>query len=106
MVTLHQHRARRSALPGAAVAGHVTLVLGVLFALAVAYAYALSIGDGIDPPDWARVAGLLWLPVGLAGVPVGYYWARGGPREPRAELGLVLALAAALAFVVLVVILG
>ena len=106
MKTLQQHRARRSALPGAAVAGNITLVLGVLFALAVAYAYALSLGDSVNPPDWARVVGLVWLPVGLAGVPVGYYWARGGPREPRAELGLVVALAAALAFVVLVVVLG
>lgn len=105
-MTLQQHHARRSVLPGAAVAGSVTLVLGVLFALAVAYAYALSLGDSVNPPDWARVVGLVWLPVGLAGVPVGYYWARGGPREPRAELGLVVALAAALAFVVLVVVWG
>jgi hypothetical protein len=105
-MTLQQHHARRSVLRGAAVAGNVTLVLGVLFALAVAYAYALSLGDSVNPPDWARVVGLVWLPVGLAGVPVGYYWARGGPREPRAELGLVVALAAALAFVVLVVVLG
>lgn len=93
-------------LPGAAVAGTITLVLGVLFALAVGYAYLLSLAETLNPPDWARVVGLLWLPVGLAGVPVGYYWARGGPREPRAELGLVVALAAALAFVVLVVVWG
>jgi precorrin-8X/cobalt-precorrin-8 methylmutase len=45
-------------------------------------------------------------PAAIVGVPVGSYWSRGGPREPRAELGLVLALAAALAFVVLVVVLG
>lgn len=97
---------KKSVLPGAAVAGTITLVLGILFALAVGYAYVLSLAETVNPPDWARVVGLLWLPVGLAGVPVGYYWARGGPREPRAELGLVVALAAALAFVVLVVVWG
>lgn len=97
---------KKGVLPGAAVAGTITLVLGVLFALAVVYTYVLSLADAVNPPDWARVVGLVWLPVGLAGVPVGYYWARGGPREPRAELGLVVALAAALAFVVLVVVWG
>jgi hypothetical protein len=101
-----QHRAQRSALPGAAVAGNVTLVLGVLFALAVPYAWALGRGDLIDPPSWARVAGLLWIPVGLVGAPVGYHRARGGPREGRAELGLVLTLAAALASLVFLVIWG
>lgn len=93
-------------LPGAAVAGTVTLVLGTLFTLAVVYAYALSLEGGVDPPDWARVVGLLWLPVGLAGVPIGWYWSRGGTRENRSELGVVVALVGALAFVVLVVALG
>lgn len=106
MEALQHHRATRGILPGAAVAGNVTLVLGTLFALAVGYAYLLSLAETVNPPDWARVVGLLWLPVGLVGVPVGYSWARGGPREPRAELGLVVALAAVLAFVVLVVVWG
>ncbi|MDT0183544.1 hypothetical protein Q9S36_25475 [Microbacterium sp. ARD31] len=81
-------------------------MLSTVFTLAVAYAYALSLGDGIGPPDWARVLGLVWLPVGLVGVPVGYYWSRGSARQGRAELGVVLALVAVLAFVVLVVALG
>lgn len=84
MFTQQQQPTPRSALPGASVAGNVTLVLGVAFALAVVYAYVLSIADGFDPPDRARVAGPVWLPVGLLGVPIGYSWARGGPREPRA----------------------
>jgi hypothetical protein len=95
----------RGVLPGAAAAGTITLVLGILFALAVGYTYVLSLSS-LDPPDGARVAGLLWLPVGLAGVPIGYYWARGGPHERRAEIGLVAALVAALSFVVLVFVQG
>lgn len=106
MFTQQQHRASHRDLPGAGAAGNVTLVLGVAFALAVGYACLLSISDGFDPPDWARVAGLIWLPVGLLGVPIGYYWARRGPREARAELGLVVSLAAALVFIVLVLVLG
>ena len=97
---------KRGVLPGADVAGTVTLVLGVLFALAVAYAYVLSLADGVNPPDWARVAGLVWLPVGLAGVPVGYYWSRDGHRLRLAELGVALALAGAAAFVALLVAVG
>lgn len=106
MRTLQMHRRGVGVLPGAVTAGTVTLVLGTLFALAVAYAYVLSLGSDVNPPDWARVAGLVWLPVGLAGVPIGYYWSRGGARERWAELGVVIALAAALAFVVLVVVWG
>ncbi len=97
---------RAGVLPGAATAGTVTLVLGTLFTLAVAYAYALSLGGGLDAPDWARVLGLVWLPVGIAGVPIGYFWSRGAAHQGRAELGLVVALVGALAFVVLVVALG
>ena len=97
---------KRGVLPGAAVAGTVTLVLGTLFTLAVAYAYALSLEGGLDPPDWARVVGLVWLPVGLLGVPIGWNWSRGGAHEDRAEIGVVVALVGALAFVVLVVALG
>ncbi len=93
-------------LPGADAAATAALVLSTLFSLAVAYAYVLSLSEALDPPGWARVLGLLWLPVGLAGVPIGYYWSRGGAREGRAELAVVVALVAALAFVVLVVALG
>jgi hypothetical protein len=97
---------RRGVLPGAGIAGTVTLVLGVLFALAVAYTYVLSLASGVNPPDWARVVGLVWLPVGLAGVPIGYYWSRDGDRQHLAEVGLALALVGAVAFVGLVVAVG
>lgn len=97
---------RRGVLPDAGIAGTVTLVLGVLFALAVAYTYVLSLASGVNPPDWARVVGLVWLPVGLAGVPIGYYWSRDGDRRHLAEVGLALALVGAVALVGLVVAVG
>jgi hypothetical protein len=97
---------RRDTLPGAGVAGTVTLVLGVLFTLAVVFTYVLSLADGVNPPDWARVVGLVWLPVGLAGVPIGYYWSRDGDRQRLAEVGVALAVVGAVAFVGLVVALG
>lgn len=96
----------RRVLPNAGIAGTVTLVLGVLFALAVAYTYVLSLASGVNPPDWARVVGLVWLPVGLAGVPIGYYWSRDGDRQHLAEVGLALALVGAVALVGLVVAVG
>ena len=49
---------RTGVLPGAVAAGTVTLVLGTLFVLAVAYAYAWNLGEWLDPPDWARVLAL------------------------------------------------
>jgi hypothetical protein len=97
---------RRDTLPGAGVAGTVTLVLGVLFTLAVVFTYVLSLADGVNPPDWVRVVGLVWLPVGLAGVPIGYYWSRDGDRKRLAEVGVALAVVGAVAFVGLVVALG
>jgi hypothetical protein len=97
---------RRDTLPGAGVAGTITLVLGVLFTLAVAFAYVLSLADGVNPPDWVRVVGLVWLPVGLAGVPIGYYWSRDGDRQRLAEVGVALALVGAVVLVALVVAMG
>jgi hypothetical protein len=48
----------------------------------------------------------VWLPVGLAGVPIGYYWSRDGDRQRLAEVGVALALVGAVALVALVVALG
>lgn len=82
-------------------AGTLTLTLAVLFAAATAYTYLLSLVDGFDPPDWLRLAGLIWLPIGVVGIPVSYALARNGPGQDRARTGLVVALVAAVAFVVL-----
>lgn len=86
--------------------GTVTLILAVLFAGAVAFTYALSLGEGVNPPHWVRVIGLVWLPIGLAGVPVGYATARVGDGRGRATVGVVVGAVALLACIALVIAIG
>lgn len=87
-------------------AGTATLVLGILFAAAVAYTYVLSLSDLVDPPNWARAAGLVWLPVGIVGVPLGYAIARGGEGRDRGLLGVLVGLIGLAALVTLLFALG
>ena len=87
-------------------AGTVALVLGILFVVATAVAYVLSLSDLVDPPNWVRAMGLVWLPVGLIGVPVAYAGARTGAGRYRGRAGVVLLLAGVLGFVVLEILVG
>lgn len=91
---------------GTGLAGTITLALGILFTAAVAFAFPLSLSDAFNPPDWVRVVGLVWLPVGLGGVPIGYAFARTGPGRDRARLGVVIALVGLVAFTALVISFG
>lgn len=87
-------------------AGNVTLVLGVLFSFSVAVTCVLSLTDLVDPPSWVRGIALAWLPIGLGGVPISYFFARTGPGRRRARIGIGAAMGGLVAFVVLVVALG
>jgi hypothetical protein len=80
--------------------------LGVLFTAAVAYAYVLSLSDALNPPDWVRVMGLVWLPIGFGGVPVANYLARTGEGRDRGQLGVLIGLVGLVAFVALFIALG
>lgn len=91
---------------GSMAAGSVTLALGILFTAAVAYAYVLSLSDTFNPPTWVRVTGLVWLPLGFGGVPIGYYLARTGDGRHRGRLGVLIGLAGLAAFVALVIAIG
>lgn len=82
-------------------AGTVTLVLGGLFLAATAFTYVLSLSDVVDPPNWVRALGLVWLPIGFVGTPVAYAIARYGPGPTRGRVGIALALVGVVAFVVL-----
>jgi hypothetical protein len=86
--------------------GSVALVLGALFLAATAFTYVLSLSEAVNPPHWARVAGLVWLPVGLAGVPIAYVLAHPGTGRTRARVGLALGAVGVVAFVVLLVVVG
>jgi hypothetical protein len=100
------HVGSRRDLHGSARAGTVTLALGVLFSAAVAFAYVLSLSESFNPPDWVRFVGLVWLPVGLGGVPISYAVARTTEGRDRALVGVLVALVGLVAFVGLVVALG
>ena len=86
--------------------GTVTLGLGMLFLAATAWTYALSLSEALNPPTWARAVGLVWLPIGLVGVPIAYDRARHGNGRTRARVGVALAAAGLVAFVALVVAIG
>lgn len=82
-------------------AGNLALAAGILALAAAALAYVLSLTGVVDPPNWARVVGLAWLPIGLLGAPIAYTAARTGPGRHRGRLGLAVALVALVAFVAL-----
>ena len=87
-------------------AGTITLVLGVLALVATVFTYVLSLSDLVNPPNWVRAVGLIWLPIGFFGTPVTYMLARNGPGRRRARLGLAAAAVGLLAFVVLLFVAG
>lgn len=84
-----------------ALGGTVALGLGVLFAAAVAFTYLLSLSDVVNPPTWVRAPGLVWLPIGLGGVPIAYYFARTGKGRYRGRLGVLIGLVSLIAFIAL-----
>lgn len=91
---------------GGSVAGSVTLALGVIFTLAVAFAYVLSLSESFNPPDWVRLIGLVWLPIGFGGVSIGYAVARHGTGRDRGRLGVLVGVVGLVAFAALVIALG
>lgn len=91
---------------GSVRAGTVTLVLSILFATAVAFTYVLSLSDGVNPPNWVRVIGLVWLPIGFGGTPVAYIVAGRGEGRRLARIGGLIMLVSLIAFVALVVAIG
>ena len=87
-------------------AGTIALALGVLALAATVYTYVLSLSEDVNPPDWLRIAGLVWLPLGFFGTPVAYALARNGAGRHRAQIGLALAGLGLLAFGALLFIAG
>jgi hypothetical protein len=89
-----------------AVFGTITLVLGVLAGAATVFVYVLSLSEDFNPPNWIRVVGLVWLPVGFFGAPILYTRAHNGPGRRRGQVGLSVAAIGLVAFVVLLFAVG
>ena len=87
-------------------AGTITLVLGILFLAATVLTYVLSLSDLVNPPNWVRAAGLVWLPIGFFGAPIAYTLARKGPGRDRGRIGLAFVGAGLLAFMALLFAIG
>lgn len=71
-------------------AGIWSAVLGALGLAALAWVWVVG-QPGIDPPHWARVAGMIWLPVGVIGAPLAGAVGLRGPARTWAVTGIVLA---------------
>ena len=69
--------------------GTASVVLGLVGLAALGYAWLLSTPD-VDPPNWLRVVGLVWLPVGFFGALLTGVLALGGPGSSRGVVGLLL----------------
>ena len=88
--------------------GTLTLVLGILMVVSTIFTFVLSIdalydavlGD-TDPANWLRGLALAGLPLGFFGTPIAYAFARKGPGQDRARLGLGLMLVGLAAFLAL-----
>ncbi|RAX49080.1 hypothetical protein DQ353_12205 [Arthrobacter sp. AQ5-05] len=87
-------------------AGILAVVLGALALAATAFTYVLSLSEGFNPPGWVRATGLAWLPIGFFGTAFAYMAARKGTGRRSGTLGLILAGAGIVAFVVLLIIAG
>ncbi|MBC7290585.1 MAG: hypothetical protein H5T83_04505 [Actinotalea sp.] len=87
------------------VIGTAGVVLGALALAAVAWIAFLTFGTA-DVPQWLRVAGSAFLPLGLAGAVGAGLIAPPGPARRRAWLGMALAAVAALTLVVMLVAVG
>jgi hypothetical protein len=81
-------------------AGIWSAVLGALGLAALAWVWVVS-QPGINPPHWARVAGMIWLPVGVIGAPLAGAAGLRGPARTWAVTGIVLAVLTVAGLIVL-----
>ncbi|WP_142139233.1 hypothetical protein [Acidovorax sp. SLBN-42] len=86
-------------------AGRLSAVFGLVALAAFGWLWALS-ATPLDPPNWVRIVGLAFLPIGLVGAVVtGIAGLRGAARA-WAVVGLVAAVVTIVAFVVLLTLYG
>ena len=82
--------------------GALCLFFGAAAAAALGWLWLLTLPD-VNPANWVRILGLLWLPVGVAGAVVtGLTGRRGRRPTPSTVGGLALAGLTVVGFVVLI----
>ena len=86
--------------------GLLSIAFGVLALVGLGWTWVLSVSEVVDPPNWIRIPGILLLPAGLIAAVAFGLQARQGTGRERGLVGLVLAAASVLVFVVLLTVVG
>ena len=81
--------------------GVLCVTFGALGAAAFLWLAALSLTD-FNPPDWIRILGVVWLPIGVAGSLITGVVGRHGPHRVAVTIGLALTALTLIGFVVLI----
>ncbi|MDC5696275.1 hypothetical protein OO014_03325 [Intrasporangium calvum] len=81
--------------------GLVALVLGFAAVAALIWLWALTLPN-VNPPNWVRILGVLWLPVGVVGAGWAGLLGLRGPGRRWSVVGLSLAGLAVVGFVTLI----
>lgn len=94
-----------SARPPSKTAGRLSVVFGLVALAAFGWLWALT-ATPLDPPNWVRILGLAFLPIGLVGAVItGIAGLRGAARG-WAVVGLAAAGVTIVAFVVVLTVYG
>ena len=86
--------------------GKASTVLGGAAVLATVWLWLLSALADFNPPNWVRIVGLIWLPVGTIGALVSWTVARQGAGRKWGLVGVGLSGLAFIGFVGALVVLG
>ncbi|WP_448005554.1 hypothetical protein [Agromyces bauzanensis] len=96
---------RRPARRGSKLVGAISLALGLVALVALVWLWALSTTP-LDPPQWVRILGIAFLPIGLLGALItGIAGLRGEGRR-YAIGGLIAAAVTVIAFIVVLTVYG
>jgi hypothetical protein len=76
-------------------------VFGAVAVASLIWLWSLTAAD-FNPPNWIRIFGVAWLPIGVTGSLVTGILGRRGPDRVGVVIGLVLTALALIGFVVLI----
>lgn len=81
--------------------GTISAVLGTLSVASYFYLIALTQLQDFNPPNWIRIIGMVWLPIGWMGAWLAGWPARHGHERGLALAGMFLGTVSLVAFIVL-----